>query len=123
MNSMMTLIFPLDNLHSNKPELHNTHNSNKDHTTTEIENNDVKSNESRATIEDGINYPSADTNLNTKQPKRQRKKPIYLDDYVDPDELDILGCTIDPVYRVVDIPTTYDEAMASPTLANATRNG
>ena len=99
---------------SNKPELESTHNSNNDHTTTEIDNNDVKSNESRATIEEGINHPSADTNLNTKHPQRQRKKPKYLDDYVDPDEPDILGCTIDSVYRVVDIPTTYDEAMASP---------
>ncbi|KAF2349911.1 Reverse transcriptase RNA-dependent DNA polymerase [Trinorchestia longiramus] len=47
-------------------------------------------------------------------PLRKKKPPIYLKDYVDPDECDITNHVVDYCYRVSSIPKSYSEAISSP---------
>jgi hypothetical protein len=49
-----------------------------------------------------------------RRSKREKNKPKYLQDYEDPDDLDMANTTIDCCYRVQDIPASYSEAMLSP---------
>ena len=52
-----------------------------------------------------------------RYPSRQRTRPSYLEDYVDPDDPDVIGITVDQVYHMADVPASYSEAMSSPDAA------
>ena len=53
-----------------------------------------------------------------RYPSRQSTRPSYLEDYVDPDDPDVIGITVDQVYQLLaDIPASYSEAMSSPDAA------
>ncbi|KAF2354003.1 Reverse transcriptase RNA-dependent DNA polymerase [Trinorchestia longiramus] len=67
------------------------------------------------TVPEGIQN---ETHLDEKStrifPLREKKPPIYLKDYVDPDECDITNHVVDYCYRVSSIPKSYSEAISSP---------
>lgn len=50
-----------------------------------------------------------------KYPTRERKKPSYFTDYIDPEEEPAIfaNCTIDYFYKICDPPKTYKEAISS----------
>ncbi|KAF2348136.1 Reverse transcriptase RNA-dependent DNA polymerase [Trinorchestia longiramus] len=67
------------------------------------------------TVPEGIqNETHLDEKPTRRFPLREKKLPIYLKDYVDPDECDITNHVVDYCYRVNSIPKSYSEAISSP---------
>ncbi|KAF2356702.1 Reverse transcriptase RNA-dependent DNA polymerase [Trinorchestia longiramus] len=67
------------------------------------------------TVAEGIqNETHLDDKPIRRFPLREKKPPIYLKDYVDPDECDITNYVVDYCYRVSSIPKSYSEAISSP---------
>ena len=52
--------------------------------------------------------------INKRYPERQKKRPVYLNDYVTDDVSNISKCYVDYCYNIVGIPKTYNEAITSP---------
>ncbi|KAF2358480.1 Reverse transcriptase RNA-dependent DNA polymerase [Trinorchestia longiramus] len=67
------------------------------------------------TVPEGIqNETHLDEKPTRRFPLREKKPPIYLKDYVDPDECDITNHVVDYYYRVSSILKSYSEAISSP---------
>ena len=57
-----------------------------------------------------------ETKQSRKYPKRNRNKPQHFSDYItddDPEMFKIVKCSVDYCYRMIDIPSTYQEALSS----------
>ncbi|KAF2345406.1 Reverse transcriptase RNA-dependent DNA polymerase [Trinorchestia longiramus] len=79
-----------------------------------------KTDESEAELKPGTapegiqNETHLDEKPTRRVPLREKKPPIYLKDYVDPDECDITNHVVHYCYSVSSIPKSYSEAISSP---------